>query len=102
MIQYYGLMVWFQEIRLVKSFVIEQKKSSQVYRFLNTWDDGSFSLHSNSIHQLYLNNSNKLYLLNTDTMIKDTMAIILMRISSDGPTVSLRGSPTVSPITVDA
>ena len=43
--------------------------------------------------------SKRLYLLNSTAATRDTVDIILIRISSDGPTVSLSGSPTVSPTT---
>ena len=55
------------------------------------------------LSEIYLNNpdkkSIKLYLKNKGTIIKLMVDIILMRISREGPTVSLSGSPTVSPTT---
>jgi hypothetical protein len=35
-----------------------------------------------------------------DAMINDTIEVSLIRMFMDGPEVSLKGSPTVSPITV--
>ena len=41
----------------------------------------------------------RLYWLNNTAATSETVDIILIRISRDGPTVSLSGSPTVSPTT---
>ena len=47
----------------------------------------------------YFNNMSKLYLLKMDTAISEMLAIILIRMLREGPTVSFKGSPTVSPTT---